>query len=296
MLATTLLRRITLASLAIATPLSAQRTLGTVGRDFGNAFGDIFAVLVSPVHGSAKDWGGAALAIGASAATLPFDDNIDAWIDGHQGTAAVRVLDPIREDKKYSLIDIGTSRRILPLSGGLYLIGFLADKPGLRDAGLGCAAMQQASGTVRKVLYATVARNRPATANGDQYDVSVPGGEWQYHSFFAGHFANAMACATFFNERFDLGVAEPVIYGVAIAVGASRMADRRHWTSDTVLGGVFGYALGKFEAARQIRRRERQAEKQVTPTVAAPGRDGVAISPVSFRLDGANYVGFRIGY
>jgi hypothetical protein len=59
-----------------------------------------------------------------------------------------------------------------------------------------------------------------------------------------------MACVTFWNERFDLGWAEPVLWGVALGVGIGRVADRRHWASDTFIGMMYGYYIGRTVARR----------------------------------------------
>ena len=109
---------------------------------------------------------------------------------------------------------------------------------------------------VRKGVYLVVGRRRPETSPNDPNEWTFPGkGDWQMHSFPAGHFANAMACATYWNNRFHLGVAGYAAYGLAAAVGVGRLADRGHWTSDTVIGGILGYAVGKEIARRSLRRK-----------------------------------------
>jgi membrane-associated phospholipid phosphatase len=67
---------------------------------------------------------------------------------------------------------------------------------------------------------------------------------------------------TFLNRRFDLGAAEPVLYGLAAAVGAGRMVDEAHWTSDTVFGLGYGHAVGRDIALQQQRRERGPAETQ----------------------------------
>jgi hypothetical protein len=44
-------------------------------------------------------------------------------------------------------------------------------------------------------------------------------------------------------------------------VGVGRLVDRRHWTSDTVLGALFGYAVGKEIALRSLERRQRDGAR-----------------------------------
>ena len=60
-----------------------------------------------------------------------------------------------------------------------------------------------------------------------------------------------MTCATVWNQRFDLGVGEPVLYVVATGIALGRTVDGAHWTSDTVAGLIVGYAIGTLVAERQ---------------------------------------------
>jgi membrane-associated phospholipid phosphatase len=87
-------------------------------------------------------------------------------------------------------------------------------------------------------------------------------------SFPAGHFANALACATFWNERFHLGFAEPLLYALAGTVGVGRLADRAHWTSDTMLGGILGFAVGREVAKRSLERQQERRSKGAEAFVA----------------------------
>jgi membrane-associated phospholipid phosphatase len=63
-----------------------------------------------------------------------------------------------------------------------------------------------------------------------------------------------MACASFLSHRYSFGVAEALPYVYSVAIGVGRMADGEHWASDTMLGGVLGYAIGSAIARRQLAR------------------------------------------
>jgi hypothetical protein len=52
-----------------------------------------------------------------------------------------------------------------------------------------------------------------------------------------------------------MGIAEPLIWTVAIGVNLGRAADQRHWASDVLIGGAVGYAIGKYVAERSLDRR-----------------------------------------
>jgi undecaprenyl-diphosphatase len=66
------------------------------------------------------------------------------------------------------------------------------------------------------------------------------------HSFPSGHTASSFAAATalaFFYPR-----AAPLAYGVATAVGVSRVHLGVHFPSDAAVGGVIGIGMGTFSA------------------------------------------------
>ena len=76
-----------------------------------------------------------------------------------------------------------------------------------------------------------------------------------------------MGCVTYWNERFDLGPAEPVLYALAVGVGLGRVADQRHWLSDTIAGMLIGHAFGRVIAhrARARARPETPRSEELAP-------------------------------
>lgn len=257
---------------ARALPVEAQGTLDAIGSDFKSGVGDAWAVWTSPLHASPRDWVGAGAAAGAFLVTMPFDDDVDRFIREHPSAASTKVMRAVGDGGDVSLIKWGSAHRVLWVAGGLYGAGIVSGKSALRDAGMGCAVSMGASNAVRQVIYLGVARRRPSSADGDQYQWHLGHGEWEEHSFFAGHAANAAACATFLNERFHLGLLEPVLYAYAAGVGLGRMADQRHWSSDTVLGTIFGYAVGRTVALRQKKRLEGKSPERRS-ALSAPLRN-----------------------
>jgi hypothetical protein len=249
----------------LTSPLYAQRTIKSIGRDLEHGVRDILRVWASPIHADRDEWATFAASAALVGATLLIDDDVDRAMLRHPSSAFMRGLEPFREEHKSGLFNLGSGKRLQPLSGVLYLLGFAFDSRALRDAGLGCASTQQANILVHHGSYALVSRERPLTANGDPYLFELGGGPWRQHSFYTGHAGNIMGCVTYWNERFDLGPAEPVLYLVAIGVGLGRVADQRHWLSDTVTGMLVGHAFG-----RVIGRRAR---------ARADGSSGQALGP-----------------
>jgi hypothetical protein len=178
----------------------------------------------------------------------------------------VAILHPIREGARYPAYELGSGQYLLPLSAVLYLAGAVSKSQGLRDAGLGCATAHLTTAGVRGILFLLVQRDRPRTSPDDAFRFQVPGThDWNKHSFFSGHIANSMGCASFLSHRFDLHMAEPVIYGYVIAIGAGRVVDGRHWFSDTVFGALFGYVVGRTISGRMMAREQNAKAAPGTP-------------------------------
>ena len=249
----TLMRRaiaVVLAVMCLAVTADAQRTFKSIGRDFEFAVRDILHVWASPIHADRREWATFAASAAFVGATSLVDDDIQRAMARHPRSAFMRGLEVFREEHKTELFNLGSGKRLQPISGVLYLLGFAFDSRALRDAGMGCASTQQANILVHHGSYAIISRERPLTANGDQYDIELGAGPWAEHSFYGGHAGNIMGCVTYWNERFDLGPAEPVLYLLAIGVGLGRVADQRHWLSDTFTGMLVGHAFGRVIGRR----------------------------------------------
>jgi hypothetical protein len=76
-----------------------------------------------------------------------------------------------------------------------------------------------------------------------------------------------MSCASFIGHRFSLGPLEAIPYAYAAAIGVGRMADGRHWASDTMTGALVGFAIGKAISDRQLgRARSNELTSRPLPT------------------------------
>lgn len=235
-----------------------------VAYDVLHAGGDIVGAWASPLHSSGRDWLLAGLAVVGSAAFLPVDDDIDRWFVRHHDSGVWSALKEVREGGHAFA---GTT--ITPVAAGVYVIGLVTKNRGMRDGVWGCAASYASESVVRsQVMYRLIARERPDSGRGahalvpskegDQYKFDFPGSNaWGKHSLPAGHVANVAACAGFLSGRFENPYITIPAHLAVAAVGIGRMVDRRHWTSDTVLGVLFGYAVGNQVAIRSLERRDR---------------------------------------
>jgi membrane-associated phospholipid phosphatase len=88
-------------------------------------------------------------------------------------------------------------------------------------------------------------------------------------SFPSNHSVVAFAAVTPFAQEYDA----PWLYGVAAVGSMGRTANRQHWVSDVVAGGMLGYAIGSW--LWQTQRGETKSGLSVTP---GPRQIGVAWS------------------
>jgi membrane-associated phospholipid phosphatase len=269
---------------------AAQSVFRAIGQDVKNSVGDAWAVWTSPLHGNARDWLTAAGMFGASAAVSPWDDDVDRWAVKQANDASWSWLKQFREGGA-----VFSGRQVTPVALGLYTVGLVVRSPQLREGLVGCATAYGATSVVRTfVVYPLVARTRPDSgrtthlapaASGDQYHIDFPGSsDWGRHSFPGGHITNLSACASFLTTRFDLGIAKPLPWIAAGAVVVGRTLDRRHWLSDEMIGGFFGYAVGREIALRSRHRSNRRAASADAPSHLSFGAGPGALA-VRWSLD-----------
>ncbi len=266
----------TMAALAAAAPLRAQRTWGRLGADGKRIVSGAAYLWSAPARLGTDDLPELIGVLGTFAVTTAYDADIQRWVRTHPRSAPVQAAKPFRGGR--FLEQFGLTRSLFMLSAGIYAVGFASDSRALREAATGCITVDGANTTVRHGIYLLVSRERPTNGDtGERFDDAnvwdFPGGDWQHHSFFGGHVADIMSCASFWNHRFHLGPLEPLLYAAALGVGAGRLVDEHHWMSDTLLGIAFGYAYG----AGLARRYEREDARRTT----ALGDDAAARSPPS---------------
>lgn len=97
-----------------------------------------------------------------------------------------------------------------------------------------------------------IGRSRPTDGQGafDFHPVSRDGFK---SSMPSNHVATAFAFVTPYAEEYDM----PWLYGLAGLTGLGRVAERKHWVSDTIAGSLMGYAVGRaiWSANRDPKRR-----------------------------------------
>jgi membrane-associated phospholipid phosphatase len=275
----------------VPSAMPAQSVGRMLETDFRNFGGDVWAVWTSPFRAGPKDWLTAGAVVGASAAFMPLDDDVDRWMVRNQSNGAWGAIRELREG------GIAFSGKyITPVAAGALVYGLATKNTKIQEGIFGCLASYASGSVVRNyVLYNLVGRERPDSARddainsapaeeGDQYNFTFPGKkEWGMHSMPAGHAANIMSCASFLGNRFEMGYVEPVLYAVTAGIGVGRLVDRRHWTSDTFVGMAFGYAIGRQVATRSLKRAEKAgvgmgaASSALSNTYFSPSKTGVTL-------------------
>ena len=264
---------VTTALLAVSADAAAQSVGNMLKDDFKYAAKDIGAVWAAPFDGSGKDWAIAGVSLAAVGLSMFGDQAASDWaVDVSDTWFFEKPLKPLRRGGW-----LFSGKYVVPPVAAMYIIGIATKNQGMRDWVMGCAAGYGAQLAPRRALAIIFGRARPDTMPTDpqHWGLGEGRGNWQMRSFPAGHFANVMGCATFTNKRFKLGVAEPFIYAIAAGVGVGRMADEAHWLSDSVFGGLLGYAIGSEVARRSL---DRKNARSVPSVNVSPGIGSTSVS------------------
>jgi len=135
---------------------------------------------------------------------------------------------------------------------GVGLIG--GDKKSTETAVLAASAMLQ-SDILVTFLKGMFGRQRPFWADGvDHWSGPVgffkmleSGQSGRFDSFPGGHSITAFSLATVVAMQYRESVWVPILaYTTATGVALSRVTENKHWLSDSLVGGVLGYVVGRL--------------------------------------------------
>jgi membrane-associated phospholipid phosphatase len=168
---------------------------------------------------------GTAAATGAVALGALLDKPVDRFMKKHQDASVLRAW--------------GNVGKAMPVA----LAGAAAGAVAFGDArmqNMGLISLESIAGAAALSIGAKhlVGRARPVDEQGpwararDKSNASFP----------SNHATVAFAAVTPFAQEYDA----PWLYGLAAASSMGRVANRQHWVSDVVGGGVLGYAVGSW--------------------------------------------------
>lgn len=203
-------------------------------------------VIAQPVRGLPDAWPRFRWRVQQSVSTTP---TLPQWAQGTLlaggGIAAGALLDKpvdrfMRPRQETRVVDawgnVGKATPVL-LAGAAGAAVAFGDS---RMQNIGIISLQSIAGAagVSMATKRIVGRARPD----EELGTFSRSGKRSDASFPSNHAAVAFAAVTPFAQEYDA----PWLYGLAAVGSMGRVADRKHWVSDVVAGGVVGYAIGSW--------------------------------------------------
>jgi membrane-associated phospholipid phosphatase len=130
-------------------------------------------------------------------------------------------------------------------AGGIFLTGLITDNTHAKDTGVAAARGAIDSAILYGAMKLVFARERPYSANGDG---SFFSGNFSSGSFPSGHSTLAWTLASVIAHEYPKWPVAVLMYGMATAASTTRVTGGEHFPSDVVVGGAFGYLIGRYVA------------------------------------------------
>lgn len=173
---------------------------------------------------SLPEWGyGAALAGAGVLASAALDKPADELVKRHEDRRLTRTWGNFGKNMPIALV--ATS-------------GIAAAMGDARMQNTGVISLQAVAAAIGVTAVGKYAVNRARPE--ENMGTWAKGSSRGDSSFPSGHSAVAFAAVTPFAQEYDA----PWLYGVAAMSAAGRVANRKHFVSDTVAGGLIGYTVG----------------------------------------------------
>lgn len=206
---------------------------------------DAVDCVTAPFHWDASDWntlGLAALALGGAGLLLdrPLHD------------AALRNRRPSWDTAAKRIQMLGSNGALI-IAGGLYLGGWAAGSPVVQATGTDALGASLVAGLILgPTLKFAAGRARPFQDRGPASFEPFRG----WASFPSGHTTEAFALASVVSAHAPEPWVQAAAYGLASLVGAARIEQNAHWTSDVVAGALLGTFTGRAVVRWNEGRRE----------------------------------------
>ncbi len=253
---------VVLGVLATALPLAAQEPLRTrsLSDEAGSAARIVGRGVVAPLDWSAQTW----LAVGGATLGLA----VLSVLDGDVRDAARRNRAGFLDDAAGIAKPFGKEGSAAALAA--FLVAGLALEDGRARAVAfdGIAATVLASALLVPVLQETIGRSRPWHGRGEYAFKALSG----RHSLPSGHTAQAFVTAAVVAAHYDTVWVDVAAWGVAGAVGLSRIVFDAHHLTDVVAGA----AIGTLVTGWVVRQGADDRVRSITPAVG-PGSVGLKL-------------------
>lgn len=227
--------------------------------DIDALFNDGWSIFSAPAHFDSRDWLLTALTAGSTFAAYMIDDEVRSGV--HEFT----------QDGWDIPLEVGEWYGSGIVSGGLGL-GLIAASAlngddDTRVAGRMVLQSLAYSITITEALKIITGRGRPETGEAKSaFHFFRKDGA--HHSFPSGHTTAAFALSSTLSRRVGSTPLSIVLYALSTLTAIERIADDRHWFSDTVIGAVIGSAVGiavvEFEEERERQTSEGVADRLMT--------------------------------
>ncbi len=186
---------------------------------------------------------GALAGVAAVGISYSVDEKVDRWADDHQDNKVNRGADTLGKAATFGVL------------GASLLAAMDRDDPRLSQTAV--SSLQAATlglGVSLGGKYA-IGRSRPQAERGKRDFSRDNAGDSSFPSDLT---TVAWAALTPYAKEYDA----PWLYGVASLANIGRIAERRHWFSDTVAGSVIGYGVGSLMWS--LNRQRQKGEPQIT--------------------------------
>ncbi len=207
---------------------------------------DFVPIVISPIHWNNKQWIGAGAVLGTAAFLYSKDKVIADFWQQHRSTA-------LDNADKYFFDPFGKMYYTIPLMGAFYLYGAASHKNKPKRVAMDFVQASLYSGIIVTIVKNIGHRHRPfQTKNHNPYLWDGPlTQDWGHNSFPSGHTIMAFTFASVIATHYQKTVWVPIIaYSLASMEAMARMYADKHWSSDVLIGGAMGYAIGTFVVNR----------------------------------------------
>jgi membrane-associated phospholipid phosphatase len=183
-------------------------------------------------------WWHGAIALGGLSALMMLDGPVQRFAQHNNGTGADNVASVVRH--------FGQPEIYGTVTLGLAAVGLAAGNPRLTGAAKRIGASLLLAGATATGAKELFGRPRPESSL-DADGFSPFSGQ---ASMPSGHTTMAFALATSLSDEIHRPWATVGLYGMATAVGWSRINDNRHWFSDVAAGALVGITSSKLVTGR----------------------------------------------